>query len=372
MRNKGGGTIELEKTLVTSEETSSARADATVIDPPRKRASRAPAEKAAAAKGKEEAPAVRVAKAAPAKRVSKAPPARKTALKLPVTGKESAATKAPGSSKAARVRRSRPPITTEATTAAATPVESENPAASEETAEEAPVAAAEAASSTEASSAETGAPSGRVAVTLASVAPKAEDQISIPPAWSQLGDHDEPAFKDASHDVRTSNDGPERLPVALPPAPLRRPTMEKYIKAAIGFAAVVGLAALVRAGVARLGHAPEHTAAAATVNPPAPSIPPPPPVVEETAPPVAAAPAKSAAEEKKGALAALEQRKLDDAIAAGERAVDLAPEDGEAWLILGAAYQDSGRFAEARHAYAECTKQAKTGNIRECAFLLAK
>ena len=73
MRNKGGGgTIDTAETPVTPEEASSAKADATLIDAPRKRATRATPEPAAA-KGKGE---VRTAKtkAAPAKRVSKAPP----------------------------------------------------------------------------------------------------------------------------------------------------------------------------------------------------------------------------------------------------------------------------------------------------------
>ena len=44
--------------------------------------------------------------------------------------------------------------------------------------------------------------------------------------------------------------------------------------------------------------------------------------------------------------------------------------DAEAWLILGAAYQEKGNIAEARRAYASCVKEGKTGPRTECAKML--
>jgi cytochrome c-type biogenesis protein CcmH/NrfG len=62
--------------------------------------------------------------------------------------------------------------------------------------------------------------------------------------------------------------------------------------------------------------------------------------------------------------------KAADAIAAGERSVALDPTDGEAWLILGAAYQDRGNMADARRAYMACTKEGTRGPIGECRAML--
>lgn len=78
----------------------------------------------------------------------------------------------------------------------------------------------------------------------------------------------------------------------------------------------------------------------------------------------------NAKDEKKKAVSFLEKRKLADAIEAGERSVKLDPTDGEAWLILGAAYQEKGNMTEARRAYASCVKEAKTGPRNECAKML--
>jgi hypothetical protein len=88
----------------------------------------------------------------------------------------------------------------------------------------------------------------------------------------------------------------------------------------------------------------------------------------------AAAPAaagdKTAAQEKKASQAALERGKIQEAIDAGERSVALDPTDGEAWLILGAAYQMKGKAADARRCFISCTKQGKKGPIGECAAML--
>jgi Flp pilus assembly protein TadD len=61
---------------------------------------------------------------------------------------------------------------------------------------------------------------------------------------------------------------------------------------------------------------------------------------------------------------------LGAAIEAGERSVQLDPTDGEAWLILGAAYQTKGDAKEARRCYKSCVEQGKRGPRNECAAML--
>jgi ribonuclease E len=88
--------------------------------------------------------------------------------------------------------------------------------------------------------------------------------------------------------------------------------------------------------------------------------------------PKAEAPAdgKTALQEKVDARRALERGKTADAIAAGERSVALDATDGEAWLLLGAAYQEKGQMSEARRAYASCLKEGKRGPLGECRAML--
>ncbi len=89
----------------------------------------------------------------------------------------------------------------------------------------------------------------------------------------------------------------------------------------------------------------------------------------EATPTVAAAQTgdKSAREEKRASQQALERAKLGEAIAAGERSVALDPGDAEAWLILGAAYQQKGDMTNARRAFRSCLEQGKRGPKGECA-----
>jgi cytochrome c-type biogenesis protein CcmH/NrfG len=111
---------------------------------------------------------------------------------------------------------------------------------------------------------------------------------------------------------------------------------------------------------------------------PAPLAPAPQPVAaapvpeEVAAPPVAdpAPPAKSAKEEKEDARRSLERGKLKDSVEAGERSVALDATDAEAWLILGSAEQELGHGKSAREAFLQCTKEAKTGPVRECSLML--
>lgn len=205
----------------------------------------------------------------------------------------------------------------------------------------------------------------------------------------------------------------------------RRARLAKYVRWAVGGAAVLCLAALGRTLVVPATHAtapavssmnalsaspaqahttaPEEKAASAAVTTtpapdPAPTTPAEPAKAAEPAPTAAAATAehdraeparveapkvdvpkgeptaptsdKTALEEKNDARRALERGKAADAIAAGERSVALDPTDGEAWLLLGAAYQDKGNMAEARRAYTACAKEGKRGPIGECRAML--
>jgi Flp pilus assembly protein TadD len=49
--------------------------------------------------------------------------------------------------------------------------------------------------------------------------------------------------------------------------------------------------------------------------------------------------------------------------------VALDPTDGEAWLILGAAYQEKGDMKNARRSYKACLEQGKRGPKYECAAM---
>jgi tetratricopeptide (TPR) repeat protein len=176
---------------------------------------------------------------------------------------------------------------------------------------------------------------------------------------------------------------------------LRRAQLAKYVRAAVAVSAALCLAAVVRGAVARVTHEHEATAHARTSDPnravvahqaphdfeatlaaspaavvPAQVGPEAAAIAASPAPAVEAVPAKSAAEEKRSTRIALERGKLQDAIAAGERAIALDPTDGEAWLLLGAAYQDSGKASEARRCFAACAKEGKRGAINECRMML--
>jgi Flp pilus assembly protein TadD len=197
----------------------------------------------------------------------------------------------------------------------------------------------------------------------------------------------------------------------------RRADLSRYVKFAVAAASALCLAALVKVAVAHNStdsgaSRPAMAAAAAAapvkaavpdVVPPAetqaaavPATPPPaetttaaepatPPPAETAAaaaaPPAdtaTAAPApteaqeldpKAAAKEKNSARGLLERGKMGDAIEAGERSVALDPTDGEAWLILGAAYQEKGDMKNARRSYKACIEQGKRGPKYECAAM---
>jgi hypothetical protein len=239
-----------------------------------------------------------------------------------------------------------------------------------------------------------------------------EDEISIPPTSSDPPvDLDDRFFAEGeavhrAHEAEAKRaslqprvhveDLEQRVPVVMVP-PERRQKLTNYVKMAVGFCAVLCLAAGIRVTASHVTGAAgsERIAVAApAASPPspvqasvvaAPVAPPPPAQTAPAAQPAAAAPApeppaavqeapavptKSAKEEKEDARRFLEHGKRKDAIEAGERSVALDPTDAEAWLILGSAQQDAGKWKEGRESYNQCVKQAKVGPIGECRMML--
>jgi Flp pilus assembly protein TadD len=246
-------------------------------------------------------------------------------------------------------------------------------------------------------------------------------EASIPPV-----DLDAHFFeKDVHHHelVEEHEERDPRMVLKLAPAAVkRRAQLQRYVKLAVGAASVLCLAALVKVAVARNHEEPAARRASASMQIAPPPVaepaqapqraqpvdevpPPPPPAVTDTTPaataaavaasapaavptpaPVAApsatdtapaaaadAPAptepdpKAAAKEKHASQLALERGKAAEAIEAGERSVALDPSDAEAWLILGAAYQEKGDLANARKSFKSCLTEGKRGPKWECA-----
>ena len=73
---------------------------------------------------------------------------------------------------------------------------------------------------------------------------------------------------------------------------------------------------------------------------------------------------------KRACQRALDNGKLGLAIENGEASVAEDPTDAETWLLLGAAYDQKGRAADARTAYQSCVQKGKRGPVGECAALL--
>jgi tetratricopeptide (TPR) repeat protein len=196
--------------------------------------------------------------------------------------------------------------------------------------------------------------------------------------------------------------------ITLTPAGVaRRAKLGRYVAAAVGLAALVGVAGAVRgrsthdAALAAASPARVQVAAVQPVTTPAPVVAPAVPVAAvpvSTVPvavPVAVTeivkqpeelkPAEEvkkveepkkleldpvqAKKEKNASRNALEAGKNVKAIEAGERSVALDPTDAEAWLILGAAYQTKGNNAEAKRCFKSCLTEGKRGPKGECAAM---
>lgn len=254
------------------------------------------------------------------------------------------------------------------------------------------------------------------------ISPKEDpDEISVPPA-NDLNVEDEKFFSEADIAVRKSvhefemlaqreaeEAVPEKARRKLDPHVIRRrERFAGYVKIAVAVAGIVCLAAVGRSALHGRTETPAPAAPPIAVAPETPPVQPTPvepkqaepaaapiaePTPEEAKPEEAkpaeeakpeeakaeeAKPAEPAAEEIAGdakeelkkSRTALEKRKIPEAIEAGERSVALDPTDGEAWLILGAAYQEKGDLVNARRAYGACVKQGKTGPRLECQKML--
>lgn len=207
-----------------------------------------------------------------------------------------------------------------------------------------------------------------------SAPPGAREEVSIPPTWSDVDERgttvaaaEATPILPAPLPTKVSSHAEE---LAAVPVPFSR-WVAPYAKGAL---ALVAAACFLFAGRAYLhrGVKPVHAAAAAP--PPvetAPAIPP--PVEAAEAPPAttaADAVPTSPDEDKKASLEALKLGKLAEAVAAGERATLLDPTDADAWLVLGAAYEDQGNFIAAQRCFHTCVTEAKRGEVRECKFLM--
>ncbi len=209
-------------------------------------------------------------------------------------------------------------------------------------------------------------------------------------------------FADAAQGARieavTEEPAPERARFESPAFRERQRYLMRYVAGAVAAAGAICLAAFVRTTTTSDAMASERSiplSAAAAMAPVAPEAPPPAPepataapvlenaiATESAAVNVQAVPAvavisepaptaqRSAHEEKQLALGALDHGNWGAAIAAGERSVRLDPSDGQAWLILGGAYQQRGAEGQARRCYASCARLARSGGSRaECVAL---
>lgn len=187
-----------------------------------------------------------------------------------------------------------------------------------------------------------------------------------------------------------------------PAAKMRRARFAKYVVGAVGFSLAVCAAAVVKTAlpaapaesITRVAFGtgpgapsaaldrptPEPTARPESPSPAFPTVESPSSAVADPQPAPSAAvipsataspltsPASGAGaiKQREASRFALERGDLGSAVAAGERSVALDPTDGEAWLILGAAYQASGELAEAKRCYRACVAQARRGPKGEC------
>jgi tetratricopeptide (TPR) repeat protein len=188
----------------------------------------------------------------------------------------------------------------------------------------------------------------------------------------------------------------------------RRRELSRYVIGAVSASLGLCVAAGAKIALVQLRHGPERDplpvaarlAPASSGRPntiaPAPSLsettPPqkPPPIASASAPTEPAAASASPTEtpaadeaakgqanhtqdavrQRERSRSALERGSLKSSIEAGEQSVDLDPTDGEAWLVLGAAYQQVGNLEQARRCFRSCVEKGKGGSRSECAAML--
>ncbi len=228
-----------------------------------------------------------------------------------------------------------------------------------------------------------------------------------------------PVEVDADDDLANESLAIRRLTLS-PTGVARRAQLGRYVAAAVGLAALVGLAGAVRGRSTRdamsaqlserpaLAAEPRAPVAAAQQIQQAPVVQTTPIALAEVAVPEAVKPVDDvkpteaklgeekkdekkadtaspeekpveeqrieldpvqAKKEKNVAHNALEAGKHAKAIEAGERSVALDPTDAEAWLILGVAYQEKGKKEDAKRCFKSCLTEGKRGPKGECAMM---
>lgn len=148
---------------------------------------------------------------------------------------------------------------------------------------------------------------------------------------------------------------------AAPPAPQQIPAPSEPVRAAETPPPAAPMAVAEALAPAVAPEAPRAAVVAAPAGPP---------VVATTDALPAVPKAKDALQEKERSRGALERGRVADSIAAGERSVAMDPTDAEAWLILGAAYQQRGDAKSASRSFKACIDQGKRGPKGECAAML--
>lgn len=196
------------------------------------------------------------------------------------------------------------------------------------------------------------------------------------------------------------DDFQEPAPLLIPPEALaRRARFRRIVAAVVGFAGVVSIAVIART-VGSQSHrrtnlpavtaaAPPPVVAGPSAIPRAPAVPTAAPSAVPDAPqPSASAPAPEAVasaqaepdkkpdapakEEgdpvalRKEALKLLNMGKTKDAIPVARAAIAADPTNASAYLYLGSALQDSGKWKEGVEIYSECVRQATKGPVNEC------
>jgi tetratricopeptide repeat protein len=228
----------------------------------------------------------------------------------------------------------------------------------------------------------------------------APDEGSFPPVaeFGLQGERDDLDMSEEGDDPRAVE---RHRALMSPGAKKRRARFAKYVGGAMAASLVLCAAAVVKISAPSVSDPPPKMAFAAPtrLSPPpvsassAPRVPapveassavaavasepPPTPVpapktvpsaAVQDAPPLSVAPSPpvGAIKERESSRFALERGDLGTAISAGEKSVALDPTDGEAWLVLGAAYQARGNLAQAKRCYRACIEQGTRGPKAEC------
>ncbi|MFO0666134.1 MAG: hypothetical protein U0174_19430 [Polyangiaceae bacterium] len=231
---------------------------------------------------------------------------------------------------------------------------------------------------------------------------KSETDVDDEPFFSQrlIEDPDEAEVEDPA--VRLAREAAERR------AAVRRTNSRKYVAAVVGLCALMGALGFSQRLMTGKAKGTTTSVAAAAKQPaggeqtqvlaPLPAIQlaqAPAPVAEPAQAPAAAAPQAPAAPkaedithpddvvvapkeepkvdakaEKRAAQRSLESGKVALAIEHATASVQADETDAEAWLLLGASYQEKGQIAKARESFSSCMKLAKHGPKGECAAML--